>query len=148
MRRSAAELYVESSAVLAWLFREPREAMVEAALAGARQVVASDLTLVECGRAIVRAVASGRLSEADAGTQRARLAAAAAHWNLLRLDGEVNDRACRPFPGEPIRTLDALHLASALTARAALPGLAILSLDTRVRQSGRGLGFAVLPEEA
>jgi hypothetical protein len=63
----------------------------------------------------------------------------------LRLDLEVIERARRPFPGEPIRTLDALHLASALVARAAVPGLALLTLDAAVREAGRGLGFAVLP---
>jgi predicted nucleic acid-binding protein len=139
-------LYAESSAVLAWLFGEPAEERVRAILAGARQVVASDLTVIECQRALVRATANGRISEAKAADERARLAKAVVSWNLLRLDAEVNERACRPFPAEPLRTLDALHLASALTARAALPSLAILSLDSRVRESGGELGFPLLPE--
>jgi len=50
-----------------------------------------------------------------------------------------------PFPVEPIRTLDAIHLASAILARAAVPDLALLSLDERVRANGRALGFTVLP---
>jgi hypothetical protein len=45
-----------------------------------------------------------------------------------------------------LRTLDALHLASALAARAAVPGLAMLSLDGRVRRSATELGFDVVPE--
>jgi predicted nucleic acid-binding protein len=80
--------------------------------------------------------------------RRGLLSAIAAHWNLLRLDDEIIERARRPFPAEPLRALDALHLASALTGRAAVPGLSILSLDARVREGGRGLGFAVLPEVA
>ena len=40
---------------------------------------------------------------------------------------------------------DALHLASALVARAAVPGLALLALDAAMREAGRGLGFTVLP---
>ena len=86
---------------------------------------------------------SGRPELAD---RRAALNRAAAHWHLLRLGGEVLERARRPFPEEPIRTLDALHLASALVARAAVPGLSMLSLDQRVRASALALGFAVLPE--
>ena len=48
-----------------------------------------------------------------------------------------------PFPGEPIRTLDALHLASALVARAAVADLAFLSQDEKVRASARALGLRV-----
>jgi hypothetical protein len=55
------------------------------------------------------------------------------------------DRARKPFPAEPIRTVDAIHLAAALTARACLAGLGLLSLDDRVRSAGRRLGFELLP---
>jgi hypothetical protein len=64
---------------------------------------------------------------------------------LLRIGGEVLERARRRFPVEPVRTLDALHLASALAARAAIPGLDLLSLDQRVRDNGAALGFDLLP---
>jgi predicted nucleic acid-binding protein len=138
-------LYAESSAVLTWLFGEPAGAVVRETLAAAELVVASDLTLVECDRTILRAQAAGRVTEAQAADRRGRLIAAAAHWNLLRLDAEVVERARRPFPAEPIHTLDALHLASALVARGAVPGLALLTLDERMRAGGRGLGFTVLP---
>jgi hypothetical protein len=49
-----------------------------------------------------------------------------------------------PYP-ETIRTLDALHLASALVARAAVMDLAFLSLDDKVRAFGRALGLRVMP---
>jgi hypothetical protein len=42
--------------------------------------------------------------------------------------------------------LDALHLASALTARAAVAGLKVLSLDDRLRASADKLGLPLLPE--
>lgn len=138
-------LYAESSAVLTWLFGEPGGEAVRESLAAAELVLASDLTLIECDRALFRAEAMGRVTEAAAADRRASLATAATHWNLLRLDAEVVERARRPFPGEPIRTLDALHLASALVASAAVPGLALLSLDDRVRAAGQRLGFTVLP---
>jgi predicted nucleic acid-binding protein len=56
------------------------------------------------------------------------------------------ERARQPFPGEPIRTLDAIHLASALLARTALVGLALLSLDDRVRKAGKKLGLDIIPD--
>ena len=138
-------LYAESSAVLAWLFGEAAGAAVRENLLGAELIVASDLTLVECDRVLIRAQTSGELSEARSAGLRARLNAAAAHWNLLHVDTQVVDRVRRPFPGEPIRTLDAIHLASALVARTALDDLALLSLDHRIRTAARRLGFQTLP---
>lgn len=139
-------LYAESSAVLAWLFGEPAGEVARAALASAETVLASELTLVECERVLIRAQTAAGFGEAELADRRAVLNGAAAHWQLLRLGGEVLERARRPFPKEPIRTLDALHLASALLARAVVPGLLVLSLDQRVRASAQGLGFTVLPE--
>lgn len=138
-------VYAESSAVLAWLLDQPQGAIVAAALANADIVIASDLTVIECDRVIVRAVALGELHESDALERQSRLNAVSARWTLLGLDDEIAERARRPFPVEPIRTLDAIHLASALTARKALPDLVVLSLDARVREASASLGLALLP---
>jgi len=138
-------LYAESSAVLAWLLDETAAADIRRLLGTAAVVVASDLTLIECDRVLLRAVVLGELTEADAADRRAHLVMAASQWQVLHIAREVVDRARQPFPAEPIRTLDAIHLASALTARAALAGLALLSLDDRVRSAGRKLGFELLP---
>lgn len=86
-----------------------------------------------------------RLSEEEAAERRRRLDAAAAHWQILRLDDVELERARLPFPAEPLRALDALHLASALLGSAAVRGLALLSLDERVRASAAALGFELLP---
>jgi hypothetical protein len=56
------------------------------------------------------------------------------------------ERARLPFPHEPIRTLDALHIASALLARTAIPDLAFLTLDERIRIASKELGFKILPK--
>jgi hypothetical protein len=82
-------------------------------------VIASELTLMECDRVLIRSVALGEITEKQLMGRRIRLDAAAAHWNLLRIAPEIAARARRPFPIEPIRTLDALHLASALLASSA-----------------------------
>jgi predicted nucleic acid-binding protein len=138
-------LYAESSAVLSWLLGEDPAAAVRRCLASAKVVVASDLTLVECDRVIIRAVAHGELDEAEAAERRGQLTEAAAHWQVLRVSPEILDRARQSFPHEPIRTLDALHLSSALSARAAVPGLELLSLDDRIRKTARALGFRLQP---
>jgi predicted nucleic acid-binding protein len=138
-------LYAESSAVLAWLLGEDAGAAVRDALAGAAIVVASDLTLIECDRVLIRATVLGDITEAHAADRRAHLNAAAVGWQVMCIGQEIVERARRPFPGEPIRTLDALHLASALVARQAIAGLELLSLDDRIRAAGRRLGIRLQP---
>jgi predicted nucleic acid-binding protein len=139
-------VYAESSAVLAWLLDEPDGPAVRDRLTKADVVVASDLTLIECDRVLIRAAVVGELTEADAADRRAHLVTAAAHWNVLRISGEIVDRARQLFPGDPIRTLDAIHLASALVARSAAPGLELLSLDDRIRTAAKKLGLPLQPE--
>ena len=138
-------VYAESSAVLAWLLGEDTASRVRDVLSGAEVVIGSDLTLLECDRVLIRAVALSEIAEAAAADRRARLNEAAAHWHVLRLSADVVERARRPFPAEPIRTLDALHLACALTARSSVAGLALLSLDDRIRRAGQQLGFRLQP---
>jgi len=138
-------LYAESSAVLAWLLGEDAGSTVRKVLTGADLVVSSDLTLIECDRALHRAASLGGLTEAEVADRRALLAAAAAHWHMLRTGPEVVERARQPFPGGPIRTFDAIHVASALVARSAVAGLELLALDDRIRDVARRVGLAVQP---
>jgi hypothetical protein len=138
-------VYAESSAVLAWLLDEATAPVVRQLLTDADIVVTSDLTLIECDRVLIRAIHLGELTEAEAADCRAQLSAAASHWHIFRIADEVVTRARQPFPGEPIRTLDAIHVASTLLARSAVLGLSMLSLDERVRNSARKLGVDVVP---
>ena len=136
-------VYVESSAVLAWLFGEATSDDVVDALTAAAEVVTSELTLLESRRALVRAHTSARITESEAAASRALLAEASAFWHVLRLDGPILERAGRIFPAEPIRTLDALHLASILDVQATLGSLTVVSFDRRpvasaVRRGVRG----------
>jgi predicted nucleic acid-binding protein len=140
-------LYAESSAVLAWLLDEKAGTFVRQTLSERTTVLASDLTLIECDRVLHRAVALGELTEAEAADRRAYLAVAAGHWHVLRIGPEVVERARRSFPGNPIRTLDAIHLASVLAARSAVAGLELLSLDDRIRDVAKKVGLKVLPED-
>ncbi|MGH9816070.1 MAG: type II toxin-antitoxin system VapC family toxin [Candidatus Acidiferrales bacterium] len=140
-------IYAESSAVLAWLLGEGTGDAVRDVLQRAEVVMSSDLTLVECDRVLIRATATGEIDEAAAADRRAHLNAAAGHWHVWRVSSEIVERARRPFPNEPIRTLDAIHLASALAARSAVPGVEFLSLDDRIRRAGKQLGFRLQPEK-
>lgn len=138
-------LYAESSAILAWLLGEDRGSDVAQALGDSEGVISSDLTVVECERVLIRAWSGGLISEAVRNDQSSALARVATHWTRLRMDEVVVERARRPFPIEPVRTLDALHLASALVARSVAPGLRLLTLDQRVSENAERLGFLVVP---
>ena len=138
-------LYAESSAVVAWLLKERAEASVYDQLVRAEAVVGSDLTLIECDRTIWRAVSAGSFGEGDVDGVRTRLASVAEHWTVLPISPDIVERARGRFPDALIRTLDALHVASAIHARMAFPDLAMLSLDERVRRVARSVGLPVLP---
>ena len=58
-------VYAETSAVLAWLLDQPGAAEVEGVLGAEDDVISSDLTLVECDRALHRLQAAGRPGSAN-----------------------------------------------------------------------------------
>jgi uncharacterized protein with PIN domain len=140
-------LYAETSAVLRWLFAERDGDAILEQLRAADKVVCSRLTGIEARRVIRRAVREGRITEVEAAGLRAQLALAAARWAVLEVTRDVAARAEEAFPSEPLRTLDALHLASALELRQSLPDLVVLSTDARVRANAAQLGLVVLPDE-
>jgi len=51
--------------------------------------------------------------------------------------------AGRPFPLEPIRTLDAIHLATLELLESSAHDVTVVSRDVRVRENARALGFVV-----
>jgi hypothetical protein len=87
----------------------------------------------------------GAFAERQAAPRRGVLARTAARWRLMPITTEILDRARRPFPAEPLRSLDAIHLASALLISTTLPAVGLLSLDRRVRAAAGALGLRVVP---
>jgi uncharacterized protein with PIN domain len=133
-------LYLETSAVLTWLFGEARAGEVRSEADAAELVATSALTFAESERALVRAENEGLLRSADAQKLRGLLHRARAGWMVMAVSEEVLARTSRPFPVEPVRTLDAIHLATALAFMKALPDLRILSFDARILENARALG--------
>lgn len=140
-------LYAESSAVLTWLLSQEDAAKIGSTLAEAELIFSSDLTLLECERVLVRGSATGELSEGEVTNRQVILRTAAQHWMLLGFTPAVIERAQRPFPNEPVRTLDALHLAFALEAKRIIPEVRLLSLDRRIRETARQLGLELSPQQ-
>lgn len=136
-------VYLETSAILRWLFNEPGVASVLREVARAKPVVSSVLTLLETERAVTRAEGLRVLSPADSQKLRGMIAKSRNGWVLMEISAEVRTRAAQAFPVEPVRTLDAVHLATALAFLKAYPDLKVLSFDDRVVSNARALGISV-----
>jgi predicted nucleic acid-binding protein len=135
-------LYAETSAVLRWLFAEEGGEAIRAALAAAEKVTTSRLALIETRRVVRRAEREGRITAAQSADLRAVFAQAVSTWAIVEVSEEIARRAEDGFPSEPVRTLDAIHLASALFLRESFPELAMLTTDEGVRANAALLGFA------
>ena len=136
-----SEVYLETSAVLTWLLGQSRAEEVRAAVDGAQAVVTSLLTFAEAERALVRAEREASLRAGDAQKLRGLLQRARAAWIGMAVSEEILERAARPFPVEPVRTLDGIHLATALAFTKAFPDLRMLTFDRRIAANAEALGI-------
>lgn len=144
-RRPTGPTYVETSALLSWLFGEARADPVDECFEVASALLTSALTMTEAERAIARGEALGDLSADEAAALRAALADLTDAWTVFDVTDDILRDARIRFPKEPVRTLDAIHLATARKAARRLPSLTVVSLDERVRENARMLSLAVAP---
>jgi predicted nucleic acid-binding protein len=133
--------YIESSALVAALLE--RDAVARKRIPRGTQQVTSALTLAEAGRAIIRARATGRLTTEEEQAAVRALRTFERRCFILDVDRAVLARVRRPFPVEPIRTLDAVHLATAELLGEASPLVTIVTRDDRVRKNAEALGYTV-----
>ena len=134
--------YVETSALLRVLLDGDETLQPELSGEG---LVTSALTFVEASRAISRARRERRLDAREACEAERQLAAFERSCDILELGEEVLRRARDDFAVEPVRSLDAIHLASLCVLDRELGGLDVASTDIRVRQNAAALGFVVVP---
>ncbi len=134
-------LYLETSALLTWLLGQAQADEVRAAVDESEVVVTSVLTFAETERALVRAEHEDLVRAADGQRLRGILQRASTGWMRMTISEEILARAGRPFPVEPVRTLDAIHLATALAFTKAFDELRLLSLDRRLLGNARALGI-------
>ena len=138
---SAGVRYIESSALVAALLEHDSDALRSVRARGRR--VTSALTIAQTARAILRARAAARLT---ADEERAAVRALHRFERRCYLAGvtdEVLARVRRPFPVEPIRTLDAVHLATTELLGEPPPLVVVVTRDVRVRENARALGYTV-----
>jgi hypothetical protein len=133
--------YIESSALLAALLE--RDVSARVALRGAGRSVTSALTMAEAARAILRARAGGRLTADDERAAVRALGRFERRCYVMAVTDAVLARVRRPFPVEPVRTLDAVHLATVELLGEPPALVTIVTRDVRVRDNARALGYAV-----
>ena len=133
--------YVESSALVAALLERDADALKSLRTRGRK--VTSALTIAEAARAVLRARATARLS---ADQERAAVQALRRfEWRcfLVAVTDTILARVRRSFPVEPIRTLDAVHLATVELLGEPLTVMVVVTRDARVRENAQALGYAV-----
>jgi predicted nucleic acid-binding protein len=133
--------YIESSALLAALL-ERDAAALKSVRARGRQVT-SALTIAESARAILRARLGARLTGDEERAAVRALRRFERRSFVVAVTDSVLFRVRRPFPVEPIRTLDAVHLATAELLGEPPSLVTIVTRDARVRDNAQALGYAV-----
>ena len=141
--RSAPEdtiRYVETSALLAAAL--DGDVSAQRAVEGSGRVLTSSLTHAEAARAVVRSQASGRISPTQAQALTDALSTFARRCETIVVGEQLLGRAGRSFPVEPVRTLDAIHLAT-IEMLGAEPGSGtVVTRDKRVRENARAMGWS------
>lgn len=135
-------LYVESSAIVRALLEGDED--LKRQLDGTGMQVTSTITRLEAARALTRK------ADQDPGAEgfdqaRSGIALLARTATLIPVTEEILAAAAARFPVEPVRTLDAIHLASVTLWQREVGRTAIASVDKRVRANALALGLEVLP---
>jgi predicted nucleic acid-binding protein len=140
---ATAVRYIESSALVAALLERDAEALAELREIGSR--VTSALTFVEAMRALLRARQSGRIKADVEQAGLRHLRRLERGCMAIPVGDEILARASKPFPSEPVRTLDAIHLAT-IESMGETPQLTtVVTRDRRIARNARALGYAVVP---
>lgn len=133
--------YIESSALLAAILEGDRAA--RRAIRSRGRHITSALTLTEAHRAVLRARLTGRLTSDQERAAVRGLRTFARRCELVAVSDQVLERAARPFPVEPIRTLDAIHLSSIILLGEPPQLLTVVTRDDRVAQNATAMGHAL-----
>lgn len=135
--------YFDTSVLVKRYVREDGMVLARALLRRYR-LLSSAIAPVELRSALCRRRADGDLAEGHFTAILSRIRQDRAHWELVELSPTVLGHAEELIQRSGIRTVDALHLASALTFRS-LTGirLAFITADDRQRQAAEREALAV-----
>lgn len=103
----------------------------------------SEIVRIESLRSIDRARILLQLPDAELAERREAVLTILSGIHSARLDARVLTRAADPFP-TLIRTLDAIHLATALLVRVEHEALVFATHDRQLATAARAVGFKVI----
>jgi predicted nucleic acid-binding protein len=132
-------LYLDASVALRATLEAGTTPEVEREIKEARILLTSRLSLVESARALIRARTNGRLSEKELADVEREVGSLWARCDIWEITPSVCDLASRVAPDPGIRALDALHLATFLTARRRIPHIELLTTDDRLESAAKSL---------
>jgi predicted nucleic acid-binding protein len=133
-------VYVDSSVLLRIVLGEARPLREWRKV---KHAVSSELIRVECLRTIDRARIHLHLDPEEVAERRSSVLERLEAFELVRMGPAVVERAAEPFP-TLIGTLDAVHLASALSIRHRYPDIVLATHDRDLAIAARAEGFRVL----
>jgi len=107
------------------------------------EAVTSEITRVECLRALDRLRLEGGMVDRELARRRAMALSVLSGFEQVRLNRAVLERAADPFPVK-IRSLDALHVASALLVRTRFPALRFATHDVDLGAAAAAEGLPVI----
>lgn len=105
--------------------------------------LSSELVRVECLRVLDRIRMAGLIDDGELARRRSTALQIISAIELVRINRAVLERAADPFP-TVLRTLDAIHLASALLVRGRDPKLQVATHDRDQATAARALGLRVI----
>ncbi len=137
--------YMDTSVLLKRYLEESGTAEARQLLRRYR-VVSSAIAPVEATSALWRRRALGDVAEADLKAILRRLAEDRSHWEFIDLTTDILDEAEQVIQRAGVRTLDAVHLASALAIQSAngrRRQAQFITSDAHQRDAAAGLGLRV-----
>jgi predicted nucleic acid-binding protein len=138
----------DSSAIIPLCLKEKTSEALKRLLKDDEDIVVWWTTRIECLSALSRRQREGVLPSGDEAKARAVLSALAVTWSEVQPTETVRLRAERLLSIHPLRTADALQLASALIWAQETPrGLGFVCLDQNLREGAFKEGFSVLPPD-
>ena len=138
--RPTALRYIDSSVLVAAAIEGDAAAIASIRADGPR--LASALTFAEAARVIIRASIAGRISQAEQSAAIGVVERFRRRCEIIQISEEVLARVGRRFPIEPVRTLDAIHLASAESLGESPAFVTIVTRDKRPGAHAPGGGYS------
>jgi predicted nucleic acid-binding protein len=144
VERWTEPVYLDASALVKLLVPEEESQELNRAVAGLTDVIVSDLALTEVASALGRRTREQRITREEARRLYREASKLHASSRQVETTPPVHRRAERLMLSLPIplRALDALHLASALSAEAAT----VVTFDPRLRAAATSQGLFVQPQ--